>query len=135
MPINPILLNKIYPNTSTDVLESLEKMPEPYKRSITQDDVLNGSFKRYFTRLVNDKNYIIEINSDEYINLKNNPRFLITSIDWIIVGKKETIERSPGIFLYGVADRNKKTVSEADLTFGGLRKYITDYLEYWFAES
>lgn len=134
MPINTILLNKVYPDTPSADLESLEIMPTTYKRDLTRDDVLNGSFTRYFIRPVNDKNYVVEVSVDDYEELRKNPRFVSAKINWVVVGKKETIQRSPGVSIYGVEDTNRRVVSEADLTFGGLRRYITNYLEYWFAE-
>jgi hypothetical protein len=42
---------------------------------------------------------------------------------------------SSGAKVNGVEDVNRRTVLDADLTFGGLLKYITSYVEYWFAEE
>ncbi len=50
------------------------------------------------------------------------------------MGKKETYMLLTGANIYGVGDMNRIEVANADLVFGGLKNYISDYLEFWFSE-
>lgn len=129
------LLQKIYPQKANEYERIIDKMPTPSKVIITQQDVANKYVTRYFIRAVNDKTHIIEINKKEYTKFNINPRFICCELRWKIVGKKNTLTVSSGAMLYGVEDTNRITVSDVDLTFGGLRNYISDYLEHWFSED
>lgn len=133
--IDKELMDKIYKKKEQELTAILEPMPHSVPPVVTQSDATSGYLMRYFVRSITDKDYIIEIDKKQYQSLKNNPRFITTSIKWKILGKKETMRMQNGINLYGVEDINRITVANADLTFGGLRKYITSYLEYWIAES
>lgn len=129
------LLQKIYPQKASEYEKTIDKMPTPAKVIITQQDVANKYVTRYFIRAVNDKTNIIEINKREYTKFNTNPRFIGCTLQWKIVGKKNTLSVSSGALLYGVEDTNRIAVSDVDLTFGGLRNYISDYLEHWFSED
>ena len=133
--IDSELLQKIYSTKAAEYTRFIDKMPSQTKPIITQQDVLNKYVIRYFLRIVNDKSFIIETNNREYSVFVNNPRFIGCELKWKIVGRKETIALKNGSNLYGVEDTNRITVADADLTFGGLRTYISDYLEYWFSEG
>lgn len=135
MPISYSLAKKVYPTIEPTQFEPFEILPEPHKPVVTINNVTDGFINRYFTRVANDKNYIVEINQNNYGVFSKNPRYVTTEIVWKIIGKKETIIKPSGVRIPGVEDFNRETVSQADLTFGGLYKYITNYLEYWFAES
>jgi hypothetical protein len=130
------LLNKIYPNFSNArAIEDLVKNdPTPALPVITQQEVKNGFVTRYFARSVNDKMMITEIDERQYSIFKNNPRFITVELRWKIVGRKETKTSKSGAVDFGVADYNRKITSNADLTFGGLINYISNYLEYWVKE-
>jgi hypothetical protein len=67
--------------------------------------------------------------------LRENPRFITTQLQWKIVGKKATTVASSGAKNLGVRDYNLLEVTRADLTFGGLRRYITDYLAFWLYDG
>jgi predicted transcriptional regulator len=129
------LLQKIYPTKSAEYTRLIDKMPAQIKPIVTQQDVLNKHITRYFLRIVNDKSFIIETDKREYSIFIDNPRFVGCELRWKIVGKKETLSLKNGSNIYGVQDTNRITVADADLTFGGLRTYISDYLEYWFSEG
>ena len=133
--IDEELLGKIYKKDEVSLKEILDKMPVPKLPIITQRDVENKYITRYFVRLVNDKDYVVEIDKVQYEEFKENPRFVTTQLKWKIVGKKETVKMNTGINLYGVEDQNKILVADADLTFGGLHRYITNYLGYWTKKS
>jgi hypothetical protein len=133
--IDEELLSKIYKKDEVPLKEILDKMPVPKLPIITQRDVENKYIIRYFVRLVNDKDYVVEVDKGQYEEFSENPRFITTQIKWKIIGKKETLKLISGINIHGVEDQNKILVADADLTFGGLRRYITNYLGYWIAEN
>jgi hypothetical protein len=133
--INNNLLNKIYPNKSATFAQQLQDMPHLMPPTVIRSDVENGFIIRYFVRLTNDKSYVVEVDEKQHSQFSTNQRFITTMIQWKIVGKKETMSLPNGIKVNGVEDINRNTVSQADLTFGGLLHYITSYLEYWFAEE
>jgi hypothetical protein len=132
--INNELLDKIYPLKKNEIVRFVDSMPVPIKPVVTQQDGTAGYITRYFIKSVNDKNLVVEVDKKQFDTFGKNPRFSVTSLNWTIVGKKETITLNNGANIYGVADTNRITTSEVDLTFGGLRMYITSYLEHWVAE-
>jgi hypothetical protein len=130
------LLNRLYPNRG-DALKLdtiLKNDPVPASPIITQSDAASGFITRYFVRPVNDNMMITEIDKRQYSNFKSNPRFITAELKWKIVGRKETKTSKYGAVDFGVADYNRKITSNADLTFGGLMSYISDYLKYWVKE-
>jgi hypothetical protein len=133
--INTDLLEKLYKSDEQRLTNILDIMPTQVLPTVTQTDAKNKFIMRYFVRQVTDKNFIVEVDNSQYTDFKENPRFVTTQIQWKIVGKKQDMVLSNGITMIGVEHTNRIVVSEADLTFGGLLKYITSYLEYWFAEE
>ena len=133
--IDTDLLQKLYKSNEQRLTDTLDRVPSQVLPTVTQTDAKNGFIIRYFVRQVTDKNFIVEVNDSQYYELKENPRFVTTEIKWKIVGKKQNMTLSNGSKIFGVEDTNRVVVSEADLTFGGLLKYITSYLEYWFTEE
>ena len=129
------LFTKLYPKTAEKLIPKLEAMPEYVRPVVTLSDKDNKFITRYFVRVVNDVQMITEVDKKQYNEFKDNSRFITTELRWKIVGKKETIKQSNGIELLGTIDTNKIAVTNADLTFGGLRNYITNYSEYWVGES
>ena len=129
------LLQKLYKSDEQRLTRILDEMPTQSLPIVTQTDAKNGFIIRYFVRQVTDKGFIVEVDNSQYEELKENPRFVTTTVKWKIVGKKQNMTLLNGVTIYGVEDTNRIVVSEADLTFGGLLKYITSYLEYWFAEE
>lgn len=134
--IDTELLNKIYDKDKQSfITDVLDQNPRPATPIVTQTDATNGYLIRYFVRQVNDTSYVVEVDKKQYEQLKSNPRFVTTQIKWKIVGIKKTYTLNNGANLYGVEDQNRLTINNADLTFGGLSRYITNYLEYWVAEK
>lgn len=129
------LFTKLYPKTAEKLIPKLEAMPEYVRPVVTLSDKDDKFITRYFVRVVNDVQMITEVDKKQYNEFKDNSRFITTELRWKIVGKKETIKQSNGIELLGTIDTNKIAVTNADLTFGGLRNYITNYSEYWVGES
>lgn len=133
--IDKEILSKLYKENEKELEEQLQQTPIPVAPVVTQLEAKTGYFIRYFIRQVTDKDYVVEIDKKQYERLKSNPRFMVTTVKWKIIGKKETIKYNTGVNLHGVEEINRIAVANADLTFGGLRKYITNYLEYWIAEK
>ena len=133
--IDTELLRQLYRSNEDELMRTLDETPTPMPPVITQSDVREGFITRYFIHQVTDVNFILEVDKYQYEKFKENPRFAVTKIKWKIVGKKETIILNNNVNVYGVEDLNKIAVANVDLTFRGLRNYITNYLEYWFAEE
>lgn len=63
--------------------------------SPTDMDYKKGYITRYFAQKANDKTApIIEVNSKGYSNYNNNPFYITTSLDWVIVGDVSIVEIS-----------------------------------------
>jgi len=136
MSIDQDTLNKLYkPSKAKNIAEFLETSPRVVKPVVTVEDAKQKYITRYFIRQVTDKNYVMEIDSTQYEQFSENPLYITVEVKWKIVGKKESIKKSQYVVIPGVEEQNKNAVIDADLTFGGLRRYITNYLEYWFAED
>lgn len=129
------LLTQLYKPRQQELMAILDTTPKQVMPVVTQSDARIGFIVRYFVRQVNDISFIVEVDRKQYDDFKENPRFVVTKIEWKIIGKKETVYLNNNISIYGVEARNKFIVSEADLTFGGLGSYINNYLEYWIAEG
>lgn len=117
-----------------ELAEILENTPQHVKPVVTQSDADQGFLTRYFVRQTNDSSLIVEVDKNQYTRFKTNPRFISTQLNWKIVGKLNTVTFANGANLYGTKDLNRITVANADLTFGGLLKYIYDYGEFWLRE-
>ena len=133
--IDIALVQKLYKSNEQKLIDILDKMPSQVLPTVTQTDAKNKFIIRYFVRQVTDKDFIVEVDNSQYEEFKENPRFVATAVKWKIVGKKQNMTLLNGTTIFGVEDTNRVTVSETDLTFGGLLRYITSYLEYWFAEE
>lgn len=129
------LLKQLYPQKINEYSKMLQEAPVVTTPVVTRQDAENGFIIRYFVRFVNDSNYIVEIDKKQFTSLKNNPRFITTELKWKIVGTKKTLQLTSGAIVYGVGDVNRQAVSNVDLTFGGLRKYIVDYEQFWIGET
>jgi hypothetical protein len=129
------LLRSLYKKDESELKDLLDVSPKLVRPVVTQLDASNKKIKRYFVRPANDLSSVIEIDKLQYDAFKSNFRFIVINVDWRIVGNKKTTYLNNNITVYGVEDLNRIAIADADLTFGGLRKYITNYLEFWFSES
>jgi hypothetical protein len=131
------LLNKIFKSNFEKANWAFisQEAPVPVRPVVTQSDARNGYIYRYFVKLVNSNQVIVEVDKKQYDSLKNNPRYVTTKLRWKIIGVKETSKSPSGSLNEGVADINEKEVLKADLTIKGIRSYIIDYLEFWQAEK
>lgn len=129
------LLQKLYPDQADKLVRQLHPTPEYVRPIITLSDKDSKFITRYFIRHMSDTTMITEIDKNQYAKFKDNSRYVTTEVRWKIVGKKETIKQPNNIEILGTVDSNKIAVSKADLTFGGLMNYITNYSEFWLGES
>jgi hypothetical protein len=134
--IDKNLIDKIVRNNKEwlDITDNGLQSPTQYFPVITQDNLRDGNLSRYFARIVN-QNDVVEINKYDYEQLKDNPRLVVAKIKWKIVGPIETTKTFSGAINYGVRELNRRTIEREDLTFGGLKGYIRDYIQYWVGES
>ena len=133
--IDLTLLQTLYPTRTNQLSRLLQETPTPSIPVVTQGDAEQGFIDRYFVRTANNEGLVVEIDKKQYESFRKNPRFITTKLRWKIVGKKENTIIPAGAIVYGIADTNRNTVANADLTFGGLRKYIQDYAQFWVGET
>lgn len=104
----------------------------------TLDDYKSGKFTRYFLRRRNFTSYqdIIEINKLQYDSWKisvggiDSTIYNAIFIDWKLTGPLNDYKSDTGLPIYGVFDTNKRIVELKDVTFPGLKSFLTDYIEY-----
>lgn len=91
------VINKTVENDSFVRYNEIKKTtrqnyPKPTPVKPTDANYENGSIKRYFTQMGNDKNKpVFEISLNDYS--KQNSLYKYTEINWIISGKKQEVER------------------------------------------
>lgn len=112
-----------------------EMTPVSFRPIITLTNVEDKYIDRYFVQSANDKDSIVEVDAKQFEMFKTNPRFVTISLRWKIVGITGTVKRNDGTLEWGVSEINKQIVATADLTMKGLKKYITNYLEFWQFEK
>jgi len=102
----------------------------------TRDDYTKGKVTRYLLRRRNFSTYedIMEIDKDQY-NLWRRHKGGIDSdlydaiaIDWKLTGPLHD-DKSTINIVYGVFDTNQRMVLLHDVTFSGLKNFLTDYIE------
>jgi hypothetical protein len=99
---------KIIPNPDIDLEPSQRSLPTPYFPQLTQTNIDEGVFTRYFLKR-NDQFLYIEINFEEYELFSNRlpnvawDLYDNVSISWIIDGD-----------MFNVLETNKKTVLEIE---------------------
>lgn len=135
--IDPDVLNIIFKQTgpAKKWTRFLSNDPQYVRPVVTKNNVRDKYMFRYFIKSVNDVDNIVEIDKFQYEIFKSNPRFATAKILWKIVGNKETTELPSGAKNFGVSDLNLGAVVEADLTFKGIKRYITDYTEFWVSDT
>ena len=67
--------------------------PTPYFPILTQDDINNGQFQRFFVKKSNENVYY-EVSSQNYIQSNNEPLYKSIQLTWYIKGDKEKIRNA-----------------------------------------
>lgn len=63
--------------------------------TIKENDITNGYIVRYFAQKANDINsFIYEIDRREYSSISTNAFYVITTLDWRIVGEPMDVKKS-----------------------------------------
>lgn len=101
--------------------------PKLFFPIITKDDYDNGYIERFFVQKRNNPvNTVIEISYDEYTNIGTDPGN-INSMAWNNVFIRWKISKlTPDI----LSTLNKMEVDIAEIVFPGLKKYLSNYLEF-----
>lgn len=132
--LNNEVVDKFYKTRKSEMRDLLSVNPQLATPVVTQQDAKQGYIMRYFVRPVNDSTNITEIDKNQYEILKSNARFITAEVKWKIVGKQETRPFDSRVNIYGIGDMNRMEVANVDANFGGLKNYISNYLEFWFSE-
>ncbi len=94
-------------------------MPDPGNK-----EYKNGQFKRYFVQKINQNNFIMEIDKQQYDDANNNNKPGINLklyrkgiVDWVLTGNDP-------------ADTNNRTLLLMEKTYPGIRQYFSDFSEF-----
>ena len=66
--------------------------PIPYYPILTDDNIQNGEFTRYFVKKSNQNSYT-EINSNNYTNSTSSTLYISLQLQWVISGEKENVRQ------------------------------------------
>jgi len=66
--------------------------PIPYYPILTDDNIQNGEFTRYFVKKSNQNSYT-EINSNNFINSTSSTLYISIQLQWVIGGEKENVRQ------------------------------------------
>ena len=99
---------------------------EVLKRELTQNEIEQGSIKRYFTQDLHN-NTIAEVLPETYFTDKQDTlRKNTLEVEWITKGPAD--DRLFGKYPYqGAESKNRQTIQEANKTMPGISTYISDY--------
>ena len=84
-------------NTPYSILRGENKNITPYTPIpsypiLTDDNIQNGEFTRYFVKKSNQNSYT-EINSNNFINSTSSTLYISIQLQWVIGGKKENVRQ------------------------------------------
>ena len=66
--------------------------PIPYYPILTDDNIQNGEFTRYFVKKSNQNSYT-EINNNNFINSTSSTLYISIQLQWVISGEKENVRQ------------------------------------------
>lgn len=137
MTIDASKLRQLYPSryTAQQLVGTLQTNPSFVKPVVTKSDVDRKMITRYFIRGVSDCSEVLEIDSTQFDDFKDNTRFVTTKLNWKIVGNPYSSTTPYGAMDLGVEDYNKRQVELVDRKFECLKSYIRDYLELWYSDG
>lgn len=99
---------------------------EILQRELTQNELQQGSIKRYFTQDFHNAN-IAEVLPETYlVDKQDTLRKNTLEVEWVTKGPAE--DKIFGKYPYqGAESKNKQTIQEAEKTMPGISSYVTDY--------
>ena len=114
--------NVIYSTLIEASKNDLPYTPIPYFPILTQDDINNGEFVRYFAKKSN-QNLYTEIDGNNFSESVSSNLYITFQLVWVISGEKETVKQI-----------NAKQVAfvEKNLQIMGLGEYLKfNYLQFY----
>ena len=96
--------------------------PIPYYPILTDDNIQNGEFTRYFVKKSNQNSYT-EINNNNFINSTSSTLYISIQLQWVIGGEKENVRQI-----------NAKQIGfvEKNLQIEGLGEFLRfNYLQFY----
>ena len=96
--------------------------PIPYYPILTDDNIQNGEFTRYFVKKSNQNSYT-EINNNNFINSTSSTLYISIQLQWVIGGEKENVRQI-----------NAKQIGfvEKNLQIDGLGEFLRfNYLQFY----
>jgi len=98
----------------------------------TENDYINGYFKRYFCNRVNgDVKTILEINEKQFNDIVDNVLYKTISIDWRISGNIQDESMIDGIIIPGVINTNINTLKRIEKELPGISLYISNPAQFY----
>jgi len=91
----------------------------------TEKDYKEGSFIRYFLQDKRNKQ-IIEVNKENFLNLKKENYTIPVSIEWILSQPLEDLNKGPYIY-FGAKTQNRESVEKAEKQIKGISQFIFNY--------
>jgi hypothetical protein len=98
----------------------------------TNIDYENGFIDRYFTQKVNEKNgFVFELDSNEYINLIQNPYWILHKMTWRISGPINPVYSTNGMITdIGVISSNSASISITSTKIKNIGLYLPNLLQF-----
>jgi hypothetical protein len=90
-----------------------------------------GFVTRYFVRHTSVRNYIVEINKEQYDVYKNAPGYITIELPWAINGYSNTVYGANNVKFIGAKQKNLKVVDLYEAKMPGLKRILLDPLEYF----
>lgn len=88
--------------------------------SPSESDYQRGYITRYFAQKANDKtSAVIEVNSKGFSNYNNNPFYIVTSLDWVIIGDISEVQ-----------NYNLKSIQFASKNFKAIQFYLENLTQF-----
>jgi len=84
-----------------------------------------GAILRFFVKEKKTKK-IREVTRDQVNRFRQDPRYEVAEIEWTIVGPIDD-QIINGFKYEGAATKNRKAVEKAEVTFPGIKDYLTNY--------
>lgn len=127
-PSSPILDPRFDPvNITYSILTNKNKLSLPYSPIsyypiLSQKDIQNGEFTRYFARKSNENIYT-EISPDNFVSSTGSNLYLTFPLQWVISGEKEKVRQ---------INANQIQLTEKTLRINGLDQFLKyNYLQFY----
>lgn len=124
---------KIYRSLRPDIKIGTQTILPLFTYKPQPSDYTTGYITRYFLKKVNE-DYIYEVDDIQYYDQLGNviDLHLYTGaiVKWYISGETNDVVRG-NVTTYGVINKNKKALKDAELQMPGISKLVTDVLQYY----